>query len=172
MAKISKRETSIPNPVLKPFWRTGWQMGNFRDTPSHRSSNLIAHFLIVFWPPIFVFSLHVFLVWVLNVYSYFPWLDIPMHYLGGLSIAYSLDRSQILLQDQKIVSRLDKTIELILVFSSVSTIAIFWEFAEFLLDHFFGTDLQVSLPNTMQDLFMGILGAATLIGYKIVKRLH
>jgi hypothetical protein len=51
----------------------------------------------------------------------------------------------------------------------VSTVAVFWEFAEFLLDRFLGTDLQISLQNTMQDLLMGILGAATLVQYKLVK---
>jgi hypothetical protein len=130
---------------------------------------LFVHVLMIFWPPIFVFSFHVFLVRVLNVYSFFPWLDIPMHYLGGLSMAYCLSLAQTSLQDHKVVNQLDKLIELVLVFTLVATIAVFWEFAEFLLDHLLGTDLQVSLPNTMQDLLMGILGAGTLVGYKIMK---
>lgn len=131
---------------------------------------LVSQFLTIFWPPICVFLFHVFLVGVLDIYSFFPWLDIPMHYLGGLSIAYSLDKLQTSLQEQKVVSHLDKTIELVLVFTLVSTIAVFWEFAEFLLDQFFGTNLQISLPNTMQDLLMGILGAGTIVGFKIAKR--
>jgi hypothetical protein len=92
-----------------------------------------------------------------------------MHYLGGLSMAYSLSLAQTSLQNHKVDSQLDKIIELVLVFTLVATVAVFWEFAEFLLDHWLGTDLQVSLPNTMRDLLMGILGAGTLVGYKIVK---
>jgi hypothetical protein len=128
-----------------------------------------AHFLMIFWPPILVFSFHVFLVRVLNVYNFFPWLDIPMHYLGGLSMAYSLSLAYTSLQNHKIISQLDTLIELVLVFSLVSTVAIFWEFAEFLLDQLLGTSLQISLPNTMQDLLMGVLGAGTIVGYKIIK---
>jgi hypothetical protein len=129
---------------------------------------LFVKFLMIFWPPILVFFLHVFLVRVLHVYELFPWLDIPTHYLGGLSIAYSFSLALTLLQERRFVSRLDKSIELILIFTLVSTVAVFWEFAEFLLDHFLGTNLQISLPDAMKDLWMGMLGAATMVGYKIV----
>lgn len=131
--------------------------------------DLFVHLLMIFWPPVLVFTLHVFLVRVLDVYSSFPWLDIPMHFLGGLAMAYSLSQAQTSLQDHKVVGQLDKIIESVLVFTLVATVAVFWEFAEFLLDHFLGTDLQVSLSNTMQDLLMGILGAGTLVGYKTLK---
>jgi len=124
---------------------------------------------MVFWPPILVFSFHVFLVGVVHIYDFYPWLDIPMHYLGGLSMALSLSTGVSVLQARRAISQLDKWIELVLVFTLVATIAVFWEFAEFMLDRFLGTDLQVSLPNTMQDLLMGILGAGTLVAFKALK---
>jgi hypothetical protein len=131
--------------------------------------NLFTQSLAIFWPPIIVFSFHVFLVRVLHVYDFYPWLDIPMHYLGGLSMAYSLFAGQAALQSSRVISRLDQPVERVLVFTSVATIAVFWEFAEFLLDRTLGTELQISLSNTMQDLLMGILGAGTLVFYTILK---
>jgi len=130
---------------------------------------LFKQLLMVFWPPILVFSFHVFLVSVVHIYDSYPRLDVPMHYLGGLSMALSLSIGVSVLQARHTISSLDKIVELILIFTLVATIAVFWEFAEFLLDRFLGTDLQISLPNTMQDLLMGILGAGTLVGYKILK---
>jgi hypothetical protein len=131
---------------------------------------LFLDFLGVFWLPIFVFFLHVFLVKFVKIYDPFPWVDIPMHYLGGLSIGYSYSVGLSLLQERKLVSRLDRIVEAVFIFTLVATTAIFWEFGEFLLDHFLGTDLQVSLANTMQDLLMGLLGAGTVVACKLVKK--
>lgn len=125
--------------------------------------------LLIFWPPLLVFSFHIFLVRVVHIYDYYPWLDIPMHYLGGLSMAFSISMAWVSLQARQAIRKLDRIIQLVLVFTSVVTIAVSWEFAEFLLDRFLGTDLQISLPNTMQDLLMGILGAGTLVLYNTLK---
>jgi hypothetical protein len=134
--------------------------------------NLIAQLAGMFWPPIFVFSLHVILSHGLHLYSLLLWIDIPMHFLGGLSMAYSLFLVLAFLQDSGVISRLDRIIEWALVFTLVATIAVFWEFLEFSIDHLFRSNVQISLPNTMQDLFMGILGASNMIGYKILKKLQ
>lgn len=130
------------------------------------------NFLKLFWPPMFVFVLHVLLVRVTNVYTIYPRLDVPTHYLGGLALAYSLALAISMLERRQAIRQLDRLVELALIFTLVSTAAIFWEFAEFLLDHFLGTNLQVSLPNTMQDLWMGMLGAATVVGYKMMIAPH
>jgi peptidoglycan biosynthesis protein MviN/MurJ (putative lipid II flippase) len=122
------------------------------------------------WAPIFVFTIHVFLSLGLHIYILLPWMDIPMHYLGGLSIAYSLFLLLIFLKERGIITHLDRVIELTFVFTLVATIAVFWEFSEFSMDQLLGTNVQISLQNTMQDLFMGIVGASTMIGYKIIKK--
>jgi hypothetical protein len=54
-------------------------------------------------------------------------------------------------------------LELLLIGSLTTTAAVFWEFAEFSLDQLFKSNIQVSLPNTMKDLAMGIIGATTLM---------
>lgn len=132
--------------------------------------NLIVQLWNIFWLPICVFLLHIFLSRGLQFYILVPWIDIPMHYLGGLSMAYSMFLSLAFLKKEGIITHLDRIIELTFVFTMVATIAVFWEFAEFSMDQLIGTNVQISLQNTMQDLFLGILGAVTMIGYKIVKK--
>lgn len=104
------------------------------------------------------------------MYRLFPPIDIPMHYLGGLSMAFSCFFALAFLQQHKVISPLDKVIEWVLVFTIIATIAIFWEFSEFSIDQLLGTHVQISLQNTMQDLLMGMLGAASLVAYKMIKK--
>jgi len=54
-------------------------------------------------------------------------------------------------------------LELVLIGSLTATAAVFWEFAEFTYDRAFGTNIQVSLANTMQDMAMGIAGASAFM---------
>lgn len=130
----------------------------------------ISNFWQIFWPPIVVFACHVVLLLLLNTYNIFPNIDILMHYLGGLSMGYSCLLGLMFLQRDKLISSLDMIIELALIFTSVATIAVFWEFGEFTIDHVLGKNVQVSLANTMQDLLMGILGALTVVVSQLVKR--
>ena len=48
-----------------------------------------------------------------------------------------------------------------LLLSLTSTVAVFWEFAEFISDQLLATNLQPSIANTMQDQSLGILGGGT-----------
>ncbi len=133
------------------------------------SRPLWGNFLKLFWPPLLIFIVHVFISHVLDVYTLLPWIDIPMHYLGGFSMAYSLLLALTFLQEYKFINQLDSVIAFVLVFTLVATIAVFWEFAEFSMDQLLKTNVQISLQNTMQDLFMGVLGAATIIGVKVTR---
>jgi predicted permease len=132
--------------------------------------NVISVLLSIFWPPMLVYTMHVFFSRGLHLYQLQPWIDIPMHYLGGLSMAYSLFLTLVFLQEHSLITHMDSFIELTLVFSLVITIAVFWEFLEFSKDKLLGTNVQISLKNTMQDLFMGMLGVSTMIVYKIFRK--
>jgi ABC-type nitrate/sulfonate/bicarbonate transport system permease component len=57
---------------------------------------------------------------------------------------------------------LNGSIFTILLISITATAAVLWEFMEFTGDQLFHTNIQVSLANTMQDQFMGLLGGLTL----------
>ena len=57
-------------------------------------------------------------------------------------------------------------LEAILVGSLTTSAAVVWEFAEFTLDSVAGSNVQVSLANTMQDMAMGMLGAVVMIAFR------
>jgi len=118
--------------------------------------------------PFFVFPITVLLVHliaskVLNLYMIFPDLDIPFYYIGGLSIAYTSVQILSYLEKEKISTKLNKVLFLVLIFSLTATATVLWEFAEFIGDQLLDTNIQISLANTMQDQFMGILGGATWV---------
>lgn len=113
--------------------------------------------------PILVLLAHMIASGIFDLYRVFPNLDIPFHYMGGLSIAYAFTQILIYLKKEEPITALDKALLLILIFSLTATAAVFWEFAEFIGDRLLGTNIQVSLANTMQDQFMGILGGATWV---------
>ncbi len=115
------------------------------------------------WLPLTVFSTHVFLSRVIHLYDIFPPMDIPMHFAGGLAIAFFISKCfQILPRDYIKKSRVS-LLEIVLIGSLTASTAVFWEFAEFTFDQFFGTNIQISLANTIQDLVMGIFGALIII---------
>ena len=111
--------------------------------------------------PTLVFLLHLIASKILNLYRPFPHLDIPFHYMGGFSIAYASAQILSYLEKEKITTRLDAGIVMVLILSITATAAVFWEFAEFVGDQLFQTNIQISLANTMQDQFLGVLGGLT-----------
>jgi len=123
----------------------------------------VSKFASFFMFPAFVLCAHLFASQVLDLYKTFPNLDIPFHFAGGLSIAYTSTRILSYLEKEKIIPALHPVVFLILIFSLTATATVFWEFAEFILDRSLNTNIQISLANTMQDQLMGILGGAVWI---------
>jgi len=123
----------------------------------------LSKFVSFFMFPITVLLVHLIASKVLNLYTIFPNLDIPFHYIGGLSIAYTSAQILSNLEKAKISTTLNKVVFLVLIFSLTATATVFWEFAEFIGDQFLNANIQISLANTMQDQFMGILGGSTWV---------
>jgi hypothetical protein len=122
------------------------------------SSKLASFFIF----PAAVFLSHLTVSRILNLYSLFPHIDIPFHFLGGLSIACTSAKILAYLEQEKFIARLNGSIFTILLIWTTAAAAVLWEFMEFTGDQLFHTNIQVSLANTMQDQFMGILGGLTL----------
>jgi len=125
-----------------------------------KQTSEVASFFIF---PMLVFLIHLIASKILNLYLLFPNMDIPFHYLGGLSIAYTSAQILSHLEKKIITTRLNRMIFLALILSLTATAAVFWEFAEFIGDQLFHTNIQVSLANTMQDQFLGVLGGMTVV---------
>jgi len=107
---------------------------------------------------------------VLDLYRVFPNLDIPFHFMGGFSIAYTSTQVLAYLERERITVALNRVVFLVLILALTATATVFWEFAEFIGDKLLDTNIQISLANTMQDQFMGILGGVTwvLLFYKAI----
>lgn len=123
-------------------------------------------FLTGGWAPCLVFTAHVIATRVFGVYRIWPPADIPMHFAGGLAIAFFMSQAFRALPREIVRSSRLVVLEAILVLSLTTSAAVVWEFAEFSLDTLVGSNVQVSLPNTMQDLAMGMLGALVLVAIR------
>ena len=97
------------------------------------------------WAPLLVFLLHVFISRVLNGYILYPPLDIPMHFFGGVAIAYFLSMCFAALPEDAVSPAYRAAAELVLVMSLTATASVVWEFAEFTTDTLFGTHAQLGL---------------------------
>ncbi|MCB0076081.1 MAG: hypothetical protein KDD73_01585 [Anaerolineales bacterium] len=115
------------------------------------------------WFPLLVFALHVVISRILHLYLYWPTVDIPMHFAGGLSIAYFVSCAFQTLPRYFAQRSRTVLLELLLIATLTTTAAVCWEFAEFAIDQLLGSNVQVSLANTMQDMAMGMLGATFII---------
>ena len=113
---------------------------------------------IGFWP---------YIIFIINyaAYKLFPLaydhynFDNPMHILGGMVAALSINYALQLLQKQKTVVISNLLIKWIFIITAVIAVAVLWEFYEFTSDYFFGTIHQPTLNDTMKDLFNGMVGA-------------
>lgn len=93
-----------------------------------------------------------------NTYS----VDTLSHFLGGLTIAYSIYYILSLLEKKDWILVKKNYLKAGVIITATVTIAVWWEFYEFISDYFLGTLMQPSIADTMKDLCMGMLGAVVL----------
>jgi hypothetical protein len=105
----------------------------------------------------------VFLSRGLDAYRSYPPIDIPMHYLGGVAIAFFLSRCFAAVPADVVSGRGRPIIEAICVVALTISVAVGWEFAEFFTDRFLGTHAQLGLEDTLLDLALGALGGASYL---------
>ncbi len=115
-------------------------------------------------PAIAVFAFHVVATRGFHAYEHFPSLDIPMHFLGGVAIAYFFHRASIAASERGIIGPFHRVTHAVLVVSLTCTATVLWEFAEYIADRFFGAGSQLSLEDTLGDMFLGICGGITCLG--------
>ena len=124
-------------------------------------ANLFEVFLF-FLPPLIVFVVHIILCELFDIYWKIPRFDIPMHFIGGVSFAFSLIALFRFLQKQEAIPQMDLFISVFFIFTTIATVAIVWEFAELASDLLFKTQTQVSVKDTMLDIFLGMAGGLSM----------
>jgi hypothetical protein len=117
--------------------------------------NQYLRILSFFTFPAIVFFINIPLVFVYDLY---PWFDIPMHFLGGFSIAFTSFLFLKFFKEKKILIIENKFLYLFIILAFVALVAVLWEFYEFFLDAFFNFNTIVSLEDTLLDLAMGLFG--------------
>ena len=122
--------------------------------------NKLLRILSFFIFPACVFVFSKFIDMAFDAYVVFPWVDIPMHFLGGISIAYTSFLFLRYFKEEGFISINRKFLHVLFVVSLVALVAVLWEFYEFLQFYFFGIPTQPSVADTMLDLFVGLIGAA------------
>lgn len=115
------------------------------------------------WAPVSVFLLDVFITYGVNGDKLFPSADIPMHFLGGIAMAYFLWSCFAALPEGAIEATLRPLAAAVFVVSLTATAAILWEFWEFAFDVLLSTHMQGGLEDTLLDMALGVVGGITYV---------
>jgi len=88
-----------------------------------------------------------------------PHVDSFMHFVGGITLGVLV--CGVLSGAVKLgwILPPGRFLLFVLIFSLVTTGAVFWEFFEWSVDTIMGTAMQPSIGDTMKDLLLGQLGA-------------
>lgn len=90
---------------------------------------------------------------------YIKWsVDTLLHFLGGLSIAYSAGYALNILQKKNLLTVNSRLAKAIIIIGVVTLTAVLWEVYEFMSDELLRTYYQTNIADTMKDLIMGLYG--------------
>ena len=124
----------------------------------NRNVRIVRHFLF----PAGILAAHLIASRILGLYQTFPNLDVPFHIAGGISISYTAAGLLGFMRTRKWISPIDRALFGLILVTTTAAAAMLWEFMEFAADLAFGTNIQISLANTMHDQFLGVLGGAAM----------
>ena len=108
--------------------------------------------------PSVVFLAHEICAHLLDGYRRWPAIDIPLHFFGGFAILYFAAGALRIWEERGFIRPPEAWVQVVMLFGLVNTAAVFWELAEFTADMTIGSHCQLSLEDTLLDLFMGMLG--------------
>ena len=116
---------------------------------------------LCFYLPVILFLINFLIFQPFRFYYIYPWLDIPMHFLGGAAIAFSFLCVLNKCKDEIIIK--DKLVKVNIIVSLVTLTAVLWEFWEHLVNYLFKLEWYFTLRDTLEDLFLGMLGGLIVV---------
>jgi len=122
------------------------------------------------WAPLLVVAVHAVAIVGWNAYGRFPALDVPMHFAGGMAIAYFFHRAARNAARFGLIGPFGTAGHLLRVGAATLAAAVAWEVAEFALDRTFGTHTQPGPVDTLGDLLLGALGGVTCLAGVVANR--
>jgi hypothetical protein len=111
------------------------------------------------WGPLTVFGIYL-IGLAFHIFRLFPFVDMPVHFLGGVAITYFYRAA--IKHSQKVVGAIPFPVQILLALTCTGTTTILWEFYENFADAFLGTHMVRGLQDTLVDLLMGLSGAVVL----------
>ena len=108
------------------------------------------------WAPLSVFCLYLFGL-AFYLYDVYPRLDIPTHFMGGVTITYFYRVA--IRNSQVFIGEIPLTVQVLFAFTCTGTTVVLWEFYEIILDTFLKTHMVLGLSDTIKDMFLGLFGA-------------
>lgn len=106
------------------------------------------------WPGLCVLVTHTILA---ELFGHEPYVDPALHFLGGVAAAFFFSRLGPFVP--AVFGSLATPARRALAFCATTTVAVFWEFAEYVSDLYLGTMAHTSIGSTLRDIFTGMLGA-------------
>lgn len=103
--------------------------------------------------------LHLFLAYA-GLYETVWWIDIPMHFFGGVSLGIGFSLLLKWFQQKSVLGKMHPFLFFAFVMGLSSFFVIAWEFFEFVASPVFYLSRLDALMDTLQDLFLGLLGSA------------
>jgi hypothetical protein len=120
---------------------------------------VIATFKEAAWAPLCIVGIYV-LGLTFHLYKSYPWIDMPTHLLGGVTITYFYRVA--IRNSQKFIGEIPTPVQILFAFACTGTTTILWEFYENIMDRFFGFHMVRGLDDTLVDLILGLSGALVL----------
>jgi len=111
------------------------------------------------WLPGVIFLVNLLLDSLSQIYVRYPWLDIPMHLIGGAAIGYTGFVFLRYLKKVPYIHTFTWLMDFAMIIMWAAFIAVWWEGYELFLDTFLGRYTQPSVRDTVSDLYLGMIGA-------------
>ena len=114
---------------------------------------------IIFWVIFAVLVLSYLLEFVVSWSATIPWLDIPLHILGGVwSGFFFFWFFSHLFSEQVMRHTWERTKIALVAVAFAALVGVVWEFHEFIFSQMFDLYMQQGIADTMKDLLMDIIG--------------
>lgn len=111
------------------------------------------------WAPVSVVVFYL-IGFTLGWFDVVPPLDIPTHFMGGVTITYFYRAA--IRNSQKFLGDIPLVVQVIFAVTATGTTTVLWEFGEYMSDYFLRTHHVFGLNDTLKDMFFGLLGALVL----------
>lgn len=99
-------------------------------------------------------------LWLQGSHGLLRHMDIPLHLLGGFAAAAAFVWILPFVVAPETLRAIPKALAMVSILGFTALVTIAWEVLEHFIDHFLGTRLQRSIPDTLKDMLVGLAGAA------------